>query len=61
MMENERLSVDQFGGEDTSKNIEGDAVWWYDQRFLVWGIDKIKDEEGTERVFWFSHLGAGAG
>lgn len=36
------------------------SVWWYDDVFLTWGYERIKDDAGKRTVFQFSTLRAPA-
>lgn len=51
------LSMEDVGSEDAIKNLRGDAMWWFDDSFLVWGTDKVRDEKDKKgRSFWFTRL-----
>lgn len=50
------ISIEDTGGDDTVKNLAGDAVWWFDDKFLLYGTDKVKDEDGKSLVYFFSRL-----
>lgn len=51
--EGEKVSIEEAGGESVDANRWTDAVWWHDDVFLAYGVDKRAD---GEKVFFLSTL-----
>ncbi len=41
-------------GEKVKNDWATDSAWWFDQTFVVWGVQKVKGEDGKRKVFWFA-------
>ncbi len=56
----EQAPAAQEEGESVKRGWSTRSVWWYDDVFLTWGYQKIKEDAGKRTVFQFSTLRAGA-
>jgi hypothetical protein len=48
-------------GEDATVKTSWDshAAWWYDDWFLLWGYERVKEAKKRRTVFAFSKVGPG--
>jgi hypothetical protein len=55
--EAERAVIETPEGDRVKRGYESQAELWYDDQFLLWGVQRVVGEDGKQTVFGVSKIG----